>query len=123
MFPDFFSRVDNKWFFSNPSPILRYLLVFVKGNLLVLLPLFTIIVLLGFVSLEFMLVLLGIYISCRGMGEMFYWTLQQFGPRTYRPDDFGFANLDNNAIYVIYQLIGLSGMVLGLGLTVMLLFY
>jgi hypothetical protein len=50
------------------------------------------------------------------MGEMIYWLLQQFGTRKYRPYDFGLKNIDNNGIYIMYQLLSLSGTVLGLSL-------
>lgn len=36
---------------------------------------------------------------------MVYWLLQQFGPKTYRPMDFGLKHVNNEGIYILYQLI------------------
>jgi hypothetical protein len=88
-----------------------------------LVPLFALILLFGFLSLEFMLVMIGLYIAIRSLGEMIFWMFQQFGPRTYRPYDFGLAKLDNHAIYIMYQLFGLSGSVLGSGLVIMMIYF
>lgn len=123
MLQEFLSRLSNRWFFDEPTPFLRYLLVFIKGDALVIVPFFIIVLLFGFISLDFMLVMIGIYIALRSLGEMIFWMLQQFGPRTYRPADFGLAQLDNNAIYIIYQLIGLVGGVFGLSIVVMMIYF
>lgn len=122
-FHKFRGRITNAWFFDQPKPYMRYLLVFVNGDSLVIVPLFILILMFGFFSLDFMLVLIGLFAAVRGLGEMFFWMLQQFGPRTYRPYDFGLSQLDNNAIYILYQLLGLCGAVLGLGFVIMILYY
>lgn len=116
-------RVDTTWFFDRPNTFWRYLLVFVKGDSLVIVPFFFIILVFGFLSLEFMLVMVGLYIAIRSLGEMIFWMFQQFGPRTYRPYDFGLVKLDNHAIYIIYQLLGLVGAVLGSSLVVMMIYF
>ena len=123
MIQQFLQKINNQWFFEEPSSYLRYLLVFVKGDALVILPFFALVFLFGFISLEFMVIMIGIYIAVRSFGEMIFWMLQQFGPRTYRPFDFGLNQLDNNAIYILYQLIGMVGTVLGICLTVMMIYF
>jgi hypothetical protein len=119
----FFANITNEWFFDKPAPWMRYLLVFVKGDAIVILPLVLLIVVFGFISIDFMLVMVGLFVAARGLGEMMFWILQQFGPRTYRPYDFGFGQLDNNAIYIIYQLLGMSGLILGLSLVLMMIYF
>lgn len=116
-------RVDTAWFFDKPNTLWRYLLVFVKGDSLVILPFFVIVLIFGFISLEFMMIMIGLYIAIRSLGEMIFWMFQQFGPRTYRPYDFGLAKLDNHAIYIIYQLLGLTGAVLGSSLVIMMIYF
>src|SRR3990167_1885632 len=112
MFRKLFDQ-DDKWFFSNPHPLLRFLLIFVKGDIIVLLPLVITILLVGFISTKFMFLLIGIYISVRYLGEIIYWISQQFGPKKYRPNDLGFKNLGNEAIYIIYQTLALTGAIFG----------
>lgn len=116
-------RVDTAWFFDQPATFWRYLLVFVKGDSLVIIPFFFIVLVFGFISLEFMLIMVGLYIAIRSLGEMIFWMFQQFGPRTYRPYDFGLSKLDNHAIYIIYQLLGLIGSVLGSSLVIMMIYF
>lgn len=123
MFEKYLSQIDNRWFFDKPNTALRYLLIFVKGDSLVLVPFFFIVLLFGFISLDFMFVMIGLFITFRSMGEMVFWMFQQFGPRTYRPFDFGLTQLDNNAVYIIYQLMGLVGAVLGASLVIMMVYF
>ncbi|MFH1826848.1 MAG: hypothetical protein ABH812_00230 [bacterium] len=112
-----FVRIDNKWFFKDLSGYSKNIfLVFVKGDLLLLLPLLFAILLLGFFSTRLMLVLLGSYIAVRYFTEIIYWLLQQFGSRQYRPYDFGFKKLKNEAIYIIYQTIAISWTMFGLAI-------
>ncbi len=123
MLRNYFDSFTNQWFFEPPKSFLRYLLVYIKGDTIVLLPFAVVVLLFGFVSIDFMLVLIGLFIAFRGLGEMMFWILQQFGPRTYRPNDFGFTQLDNNAIYIIYQLLGMVSAISGTALVIMLLFF
>lgn len=123
MLNQFLNNLTNKWFFDEPGTFLRYLLVFVKGDSLVILPFLVIVLLFGFVSIDFMLLLIGLYIAFRGLGEMMFWMLQQFGARSYRPNDFGLKQLDNNAIYIVYQLLGMIGAIFGTALVLMILFF
>lgn len=116
-------EINNKWFFSEPNGLLRIILVFIKGDVIILLPLFVLIIITGFIHLKLGLIALGLYVSLRFLGEMIYWLLQQFGPKTYRPFDFGFKQLDNNAIYILYQLIGLAWIVIGLTFIIGVLLY
>jgi len=110
-----FVKVDNKWFFEDLSGYSKnFLLTFVKGDLLILLPLLLVILSLGFFSIRLMLLVLGSYISIRYFAEIFYWLLQQFGIHIYRPYDFGFKDLKNEALYILYQTIATSWTIFGL---------
>ena len=71
-----------------------------------------------------MLLMLGTYVALRYLGEMIYWFSHQFTDRTYRPHDFGFRNLDNHAIYILYQTFAIVGTTIGIGIIFYaLLFY
>lgn len=109
-------EIDNKWFFKELPPIFKVFLFFVRGDLIVLLPFLLVIAAIGFFSLKFMLLMLGLYISVRYLGEMIYWFSHQFTQRSYRPYDFGFKKLDNHAIYILYQTFAIVGTVLGVSL-------
>ncbi len=115
--------IDNKWFFTELHPIFKIPGFFVKGDLIVLLPLVVAILFIGLFSLKFMLVALGIYIAVRHLGEMIYWFSHQFNVRTYRPDDMGFKKLDNHAVYILYQTLAIVGTVIGLGIVTFSLLY
>lgn len=123
MLNNFLANITNSWFFEKPNAFLRYILVYVKGDALVLVPFAAIILLFGFISIDFMIILIGLFIAFRGFGEMMFWMLQQFGARSYRPSDFGLHQLDNNAIYIIYQLLGLVSAVAGTALVLMILYF
>jgi len=109
--------ISNDWFYSNPHPFLRLLTVYVKGDMLIILPLLFCIGLIGFFSLSFMLFVYGIFFSLRHFGEMIYWFSHQFWEKTYRPDDFGFVNLSNDAVYILYQLMSLASTVFWIAVT------
>lgn len=96
---------------------------FIRGDLIVLLPFLILILLIGFFSIRFMLIVLGVYIAVRELGEMIYWLLQQFGDKKYRPYDWGFKNLDNNAIYILYQTFALAGTVVGIATSLFAVLY
>lgn len=115
--------VDNKWFFTELHPVFKIPAFFIKGDLIVLLPLLIVILLLGLWSVKFMLVALGIYIAVRHLGEMIYWFSHQFNARTYRPGDMGFKKLDNHAIYILYQTLAIVGTVVGLSIISFSLLY
>ena len=85
---------------------------------LVLLPLLLGTVLLSFLSLKWGLIAFGSLLTVRQSGELMYWLLQQFSDRKYRPYDFGFTELDNNAIYILYQTFAIAGIVCGILLTI-----
>lgn len=121
MFKKLFT-INNKWFFTELPPVFKLFSFFVRGDTLVLLPLLLIILFLGFISLKFMFVMIGVYIAVRNFGEMIYWFAHQFHERKYRPYDFGFKNLDNHAVYIIYQTMSIFGAVSGLGLILYILY-
>lgn len=98
---------NNTWFYADPNRILLILMIYVKGDMIVLLPFCLVLLLLGFISLKFMVVGFAMYVMLRSLGEMVYWFLQQFVGGKYRPFDYGLRNLDNNAIYILYQLMSL----------------
>lgn len=108
-------RITNQWFFSETNIFFKFLLIFVKGDLIFLLPLVVLIGLSYFLSLKVGLFFTGVYISVRFLGEIIYWMGQQFSERKYRPYDFGFKNLDNHAAYILYQTFAICGVILGVG--------
>lgn len=110
------SEVTPKWFFSHPGFPSQLALIYIRGDAIVLLPFIAILLIIGIFSLKWMVLLFALLLSFRSLGEMVYWILQQFGPRTYRPYDFGFTKLDNHAVYVIYQLLSLVLLITGSGL-------
>lgn len=115
--------IDNKWFFTElPFPF-KLLFFFIRGDLLVLLPLTTILLLLGLFSIKFMFLMIGVYITVRQLGEMIYWFSHQFNVRKYRPYDVGFKNLDNHAIYILYQTTSIVGVVFGVAIISFALLY
>jgi hypothetical protein len=97
---------------------MKLMLVYIKGDMIVLLPLLVLILLTGFISLKFMTILLGSYIAIRQFGEMMYWFHHQFGSRQYRPHDFGFKHLDNHAMYILYQTLATAGLMFGIAIMV-----
>jgi len=109
------------WFFTNAKIYLRVFQIYVLGDALVIIPFILLLVFIGLFSLKWMMVLFCIFLACRALGEMIYWLLQQFGEKKYRPYDYGFNKLDNNAIYVLYQLTSLVTLVLSTGLVIFIL--
>jgi hypothetical protein len=118
-----FQEIDNNWFYTELKGVTRLFLFFIRGDLVVLLPLFVGVLLLGFFSLKFMIIMLGVLFIVRYAGEMMYWFHHQFYDKKYRPDDFGFKNLDNNAIYILYQTFAIAGVVIGAGFIVAALMF
>ncbi|MBP9814667.1 hypothetical protein KBC80_05800 [Candidatus Woesebacteria bacterium] len=104
--------ITSQWFFTEVTFPLRFLLIFIKGDAMILIPFVLLLLLVGFFSIKWMLLLFGLYFAFRFLGEMIYWLLQQFGNRTYRPYDFGLKKLDNNALYIMYQVCSLIGLVI-----------
>lgn len=96
-------KLENKRFFSTCPSILNRFGIYVWGDAIFFIPFHLTITLISFVSLRLAFLMWAIFFSIRSVGEIFYWLLQQFSDRTYRPYDFGFCNLDNNAIYILYQ--------------------
>lgn len=116
-------KMSNAEFYRELPPWVKACTFFIRGDLLVLFPLLIGIFSIGIFSLRFMFIVLGVYIAMRELGEMMYWLLQQFGDRKYRPYDFGFKELDNNAIYILYQTFALAGTVVGVSLVLLAFFY
>ena len=106
------------WFYTETPFALKLLQIYVRGDAVVLLPFLLLLGFIGFFSIRWMVLLFGFFLIFRFLGEMMYWFLQQFGEKTYRPNDFGFKKLDNNAIYILYQLNSLVGLVFSTGLVV-----
>ncbi|KPJ70925.1 hypothetical protein AMJ51_00560 [Microgenomates bacterium DG_75] len=115
--------INDDWFFTHPPSILRLLEIYIRGDILVLLPFLTLILLVGFFSVRFMLVIYAVFFTVRHFGEMTYWLLKQFSDKSYRPDDLGFKNLSNEAIYVIYQLKAVVKITIGISVIIFLLFF
>lgn len=111
------------WFFTELPWYLKAASFYVRGDLLVLLPLLALLLLIGLFSFRFMFLMVGIYIVVRGLGEMMYWFLQQFSNQTFRPPDWGFKKLDNNAIYILYQTGAVATIMLGVAICAYILLY
>lgn len=116
------NKLTDKWFFSNINPILRLLHVYIKGDALIVVPIWIVFFITLFIDWRFMLIEIGSFFSLRGIGEMIYWLLQQFGDRQYRPDD-RFKGLGNNALYILYQLSGMLTALIGISLIFFTLIY
>lgn len=114
--------LTDNWFFSKPNILLRILHIYVKGDAVVILPLCLIMIITGIFSWQFMLIEIGIFLTLRGIGEMFYWILEQFGNQTYRPET-PFKGLSNNAVYILYQLSGMITAFIGGGLVIFTILY
>jgi len=114
--------MKRKDFYSAVPWYLRYLGIYVKGDMLHILPLLIGIALVAIIDWRFSLILFGLYWGFRGLGEMAYWLLQQFGEKSYRPKT-NQNNLSNNAIYIIYQTASLKNIVLGFGLVIGVILY
>lgn len=114
--------LTDNWFFSKPNIFLRIIHVYVKGDAVVILPLCLLIIITGIFSWQFMLIEIGIFLTLRGIGELFYWLLQQFGDQTYRPQT-PFKNLSNNAVYILYQLSGMFTAFAGVSLIIFTIVY
>lgn len=112
MFNKIINKIDNEWFFSEPGPILKFLHVYIKGDLLGIIPFWVLFIVTAFFSWQFLVLELGLFLCLRGFGEMIYWLFQQFSDRSYRPST-PYKKLDNNAVYIIYQLSGMRNALLG----------
>jgi len=111
-----FKEIKDDWFYSNPWWWSRIFLVYIKGDAIVLIPLTVAILLTAIYSIKLAILIYAVYFTLRALGEMIYWLLQQFGEKTYRPNDFGFKNLSNDAIYILYQIMALASMVIGIAI-------
>ena len=116
-------KITDNWFYSNPWWWSKPMLVYVKGDALVLIPLFLLILTTGLISFKLMAIVYLLFFTLRALGEMIYWLLQQFGDKTYRPNDFGLTRLNNNSIYILYQVMSLSWCVMGSALLIIMLLY
>lgn len=89
--------------------------IFIKGDALVLVPFFIVVVAVGFVvSWEYASLTLAVFYAVRQLGEMIFWLLQQFGDHVYRPYDFGLEKLITHSIYILYQVHACVQVVLGI---------
>ncbi len=106
-------EVNNQSFFTEPNSLFKFLLIFIHGDIFILLPLVFFLAISVFINAKFGIAMIGVYITLRYLGEMIYWIHQQFGPKKYRPYDWGFKNLNNEAIYILYQTFSLTMCVVG----------
>lgn len=109
------------WFFRDAGPILKIFQIYILGDSLVIVPLLLIMSFVGIFDRNMMLITFFLFLTFRQLGEMFYWILHQFSSKTYRPHDFGLTALDNQAIYVMYQLLALAGATIAGSLTAWLM--
>ena len=114
-------KIDDAWFYTNPHFLLRFCLVYVNGDAIVLVPLSILIILVALFSIKVGLIMASLFYTLLGLGEMIYWLLQQFGKKTYRPDDWGFSEISNDAVYILYQIRALADMVIGGTILIVLL--
>lgn len=116
--------ISNKWFFKEtPWYVKLTTLIYINGDYFFLLPIILAILVSFFFSVKVGLLLLGIYIFLRFFGEMIYWLSHQFSDRRYRPHSFGFKNLDNHALFILYQTFSLLGMMTGIFVVLFALFW
>jgi hypothetical protein len=76
MFEKYFSQINNKWFFETPAAFMKYLMVYVNGDSVVIIPFLILVLLFGFFSIDFMLILIGLFVAVRCFGEMIFWNRQ-----------------------------------------------
>lgn len=116
------ASLTNSWFFKNVHPAVKVGQVFIRGDLLVVVPFLLVILVLSFVDWYSALLLFGVFYTIRFAGEIVYWLFQQFHTTGYRPYDFGLEKLSNNAIYIIYQLLAIVNTSIWLSFVLYLLF-
>jgi len=116
-------KITNKWFYSNPPLWMQSLTVFVKGDMIAILPFLLLVLLVGVWSIRFMLLIYAVFITFRSLGEMLFWFHQQFYDFKYRPFDYGLNKLDNKAIYILYQIITMNLAVIGASAVLYILFF
>lgn len=97
--------LNDDWFYKNPPFLIKtFLLTFIWGDSLIMFPLILLTILLAIFSPKIGFIFYLLLVTIRFFIEIFYWLFQQFGPKTYRPYDFGLKKLGNNSIYILYQL-------------------
>jgi hypothetical protein len=102
---------------------MQFVTVFVKGDMLVVIPFLLLVSLVGLWSVRFMLLIYAVYFTFRSIGEMHFWFHQQFYDFKYRPFDFGLKDLDNKAIYILYQVLSMNLAVIGASAVLYILFF
>lgn len=112
-------NINNEWFFKDLPWYCKCGLMYIRGDILVLIPFLFLLFFTAFISFRFFGIALGTYIAVRSFFEVMYWLLQQFSERKYRPYDYGLKKLDNNAIYIIYQTTSTAWVVIG----ILIIFY
>jgi len=105
--------ITTTWFFTQTHPVLKMMGIYVNGDGLILIPLLLVIIALLLLSFRLGILVLALYFTVRGLGEMVYWLLQQFGPKTHRPYDYGLLHLSNEGVYIIYQLTSMVHVIVG----------
>lgn len=116
-------KIINKWFYSNAPVLAKFLLVYVKGDALVIVPLLIALLFVGFFNIKLGIIALLVFVAIRQIGEMVYWIARQFSEKTYRPNDFGLTKLDTNAIYILYQLFAIVSASIAITLLIYVLFF
>ena len=116
-------NISRQSFFTDLPWYFKFITIFIKGDLIVLLPFIICIAVSYIFSVKVGLILSGLYLAIRYFGEMIYWPLQQFSNRTYRPHDFGFKNLDNHAIYILYQTFAIVISTIGAAIVIFTVLY
>ena len=115
------SDVTNPWFITEAPQYLKFLQIYILGDALVILPFTVAVLILALFSWKWAVLLYGIFLVFRYLGEMVYWMFQQFGEKQYRPPDGGFTHIGSPELYVLYQLKALVWAVLSAGAVVWVL--
>lgn len=113
-------KITNDWFYSDTKLLSKALLIYVKGDGIVFVPFYVFLAVFYLFNQYLAIKIFISFFTVRALGEMIYWLFQQFGDKSYRPYDFGLKDLNNNAIYILYQIIGC--VLCGIGLALLLTF-
>lgn len=101
-------HLTQEWFDSDSNWLEKITGVFIKGDRIVLWPFLLLNIGVAIYDYKAGFILFLLFNFLRYIVEMIYWIVKQEGDRTYRPYDFGLTNLNNNSIYIIYQIGSLS---------------
>lgn len=97
-------KLHSQLFFTQTPWFLKLFLIYVWGDSLILGIVWLILGLIAIWNWHIAVLAVMLIVFIRAYGEMIYWFSHQFSDRSFRPPDLGMKNLDNHAIYILYQL-------------------